>query len=266
MGDKMKRYLRIYAIFLVQYLKRLVNYRLDFIIGVIYFIFVQASGILFIALIFQSVPDLNGYSFDQMLFLYGFFQLPRGLDHLFTDNIWLIPMRIKKGDIDRYLVRPIPALFQLISERFQHEAMGEIITGIVVISIAANRLNLNVGMIEMMALLFLIILGAIIYSSLKLLTASISFWVTNSMQLMTSVYNLADFAKYPLPIFPKAIQILVTYFVPFAFVSYFPATVVLENAAVLPVLFGSSLATIILAFLALSLWRFGLRSYTSVGS
>ena len=126
----MKRFFKIYMTFSSQYIKRLVHYRLDFAIGVLSFVFVQFSGILLITLVFQQIPDLNGYTFEQMVFFYGFFQLPRGLDHLITDNIWLIPNKIRKGDLDRHLLRPIDPLFQIIAERFQHEALGELIAGI----------------------------------------------------------------------------------------------------------------------------------------
>jgi len=262
----MKRYLKIYRIFLSQYLKRLVAYRMDFFIGALSFVFVQLSGILFIGLVFNQIPDLYGYSFYEMLFLYGFFQLPRGIDHLFTDNIWLIPMKIQRGDMDRYLVRPIPALFQLVAERFQQEAIGELVVGITVLWIASIQLHLSVTIISIIQLSYLVFCGTLIYTSLKLLTASLSFWITNSMQLMTSVYNLADFAKYPTPIFPKWIQILITYVVPFAFVSYFPASILLKQQAFLPIALGSTFALVLLSTAALSLWILGLKAYTSVGS
>jgi ABC-2 type transport system permease protein len=266
MVDDMKRYLTIYKVFLIQYLKRLVQYRMDFLIGAASFVFVQFAGVLFIGLVFSQIPDLNGYSFDEMMFLYGFFQIPRGLDHLFTDNIWLIPQKIRRGDIDSYLVRPINPLFQLISERFQQEAFGELIVGITLIFYSIGRVDLRFGFFEILATLLLILIGALIYTSIKLLTGSISFWIMNSMQLMTSVYNLADFAKYPTPIFPVAIQVLITYVVPFAFVSFLPASYLMRKTELPGVLFGSVMALTLIGSAALWLWHKGLNSYQSSGS
>jgi ABC-2 type transport system permease protein len=93
-------------------------------------------------LVFAQIPDLNGWSLDEMIFLYGYFQLPRGLDHLLTDNIWLIPSRVRRGDIDRYLLRPINPLFQVIVERFQIEAFGELAIGILLVAYAIPRLSI----------------------------------------------------------------------------------------------------------------------------
>ena len=262
----MRRFLSIYKTFITQYLKRLIHHRVDFIIGVLSFMFVQLSGVLLITLVFNQITDLNGYSFEQMIFFYGFFQLPRGIDHLFTDNIWLIPMKIRKAEMDRYLLRPISPLFQIVSERFQHEAFGEIVTGLLLVYITFPSLGITVSPLNLLILMILILLGAGIYTSIKLLTASTAFWTMNSLQLMVTVYNISDFSKYPISIFPSFIQILITYVVPFAFVSFFPASFLLNQINPGQVLLGSSCAFIIMAFLAMSLWQYGIKNYQSSGN
>lgn len=261
----MKRFFKIYMTFTSQYIKRLVHYRLDFAIGVLSFVFVQFSGILLITLVFQQIPDLNGYTFEQMVFFYGFFQLPRGLDHLITDNIWLIPNKIRKGDLDRHLLRPIDPLFQIIAERFQHEALGELIVGGLLIYITFPSLGITPTLPMVGLIVVLILIGSLIYTSLKLLTASISFWTMNSMQVMVTVYNISDFAKYPITIFPTIIQTMITYVVPFAFVSFFPAAVLLNQANGLSILIQSSIACMITGSCALWVWNKGLRGYESSG-
>jgi ABC-2 type transport system permease protein len=261
----MRRFLSIYLSFTAQYLKRLVNYRVDFVIGVLSFMFVQLSGVLLITLVFNQITELNGYTFEQMIFFYGFFQLPRGIDHLFTDNIWLIPSKIRKAEMDRYLLRPISPLFQIVAERFQHEALGEIVTGILLIAITFPSLGIEVTPFSMVILGTLILLGSGIYTSIKLLTASTAFWTMNSLQLMVTVYNISDFAKYPISIFPSFIQILITYVVPFAFVSFFPASYLLNQVDASSVLIGSVSAFALMALCAMSLWTFGIKNYQSSG-
>jgi len=265
MEVNMKRFLKIYFTFTSQYIKRLVHYRLDFAIGVLSFVFVQLSGILLITLVFQQITELNGYTFEQMVFFYGFFQLPRGLDHLITDNIWLIPNKIRKGELDRHLLRPIDPLFQIVAERFQHEALGELLIGGLLIAITYPSLGITPTPWMVLLILVLIIIGALIYTSIKLLTASISFWTMNSLQVMVTVYNISDFAKYPITIFPTMIQTFITYIVPFAFVSFFPASVLLNQANGLSILLQSSIALVIIGSLAWFVWNLGLNGYESSG-
>lgn len=263
---KMKRYLKIYQVFLFQYLKQLLQYRMDFLIGAGSFLFIQASGVLFITLVFTQIPSLNGWTLDKMIFLYGFFQLPRGIDHLFTDNIWMIPSKVRRGDIDRYLVRPINPLFQCIAERFQPEAFGELIVGVILIAYTLDKVGITLNLLTLGMMLIYVIMGSMIYTGIKLITASVGFWAMNSMPLMTSVYNIADFSKYPIVIFPKVVQIIITYVIPFGFVSFFPANSILNHSSSMDVLMGSSVALILLWIVAYRLWLYGLKSYQSVGS
>lgn len=262
----MKRYFRIYRVFFAQYIKQLIQYRVDFSIGIFSFLLVQFSGILFIGLVFESIHSLNGWSLNQMVFLYGFFQIPRGLDHLFTDNIWLIPNKVRRGDVDRYLVRPINPLFQCVAERFQPEAFGELAIGIILIAWTSARMNITFTPTMFIITTLLIFSGALIYTSIKLLGATTGFWIMNSMPLMTFVYGFADFAKYPTVIFPKIIQVLVTVIFPFAFVSFYPASYLLGMSDPLFVVLGSLAASSIFAILSYQFWKFGLANYTSAGN
>jgi len=58
----------------------------------------------------------------------------------------------------------------------------------------------------------------------------------------------------------------VTYLIPFAFVSFLPATVLLKGADSIPILLGSILAVSILTVSSYFLWTLGLKSYQSVGN
>ena len=67
----MVRYLKLYNKFLKQYIKTLMEYRADFLLGLIGFILVQGVGIVFIGLVFNSIPTLKRWSFYEILFIYG---------------------------------------------------------------------------------------------------------------------------------------------------------------------------------------------------
>ena len=54
----MKKYCKLYIKFLQQYIKTLIEYRADFILGLIGFLFVQSIGVIFIGLIFNNIPSL----------------------------------------------------------------------------------------------------------------------------------------------------------------------------------------------------------------
>ena len=101
----MKRYARIYVQFLKQYLKTLLEYKEDFIYGILGFFLVQATSIIFISLILSNIPSLSGWSFYEIIFIYGFSQIPRGIDHIFTDYLWIFSGRsIVRGEFDKIFI------------------------------------------------------------------------------------------------------------------------------------------------------------------
>ncbi|MDU7441353.1 MAG: ABC-2 family transporter protein, partial [Clostridium sp.] len=104
----MMRYIRLYNKFFQQYIKVLIEYRASLVLGLIGFLLVQFTGIIFIQLIFNSVPTLDGWGFYEILFIYGMAQIPRGIDHVFTDYLWIFTWKtIVEGEFDRYLLRPL---------------------------------------------------------------------------------------------------------------------------------------------------------------
>lgn len=261
------RYTKLYGLFLAQYLKRLMEYRADFWIGLMGFLLFQASGILFLSLVFDQIPLLQGWSFAQLLFIYGFAQIPRGIDHLFCDNLWMLSGQIiVKGEFDKYLTRPISPLFHLISEVFQPDALGELIVGLAVLIVAAVQLGLTWGPLEWLGLGVLALLGSVIYTSLKLFFASFAFWLKYAQAIVYFAYTFSDFAKFPLPIFPPLLRGFLMFVLPFAFTAFVPAEWALGLTDFWPALGATAAAAGVSAFLAGLMWKGGLRAYESAGS
>ncbi|MBK1813830.1 ABC-2 family transporter protein [Clostridium sp. YIM B02505] len=263
----MMRYVKLYKKFLIQYLKSLMEYKVDFFFGLFGFFLIQASGIAFINLVFSNIPTLNGWSYYDMLFIYGFAQLPRGIDHLIMDNIWIFARdMVIQGTFDRYLVRPINPFFQMISERFQPDAFGEIIVGIVILAISVPKINISISIINILIFVILVFAGSVIYTSIKLFFASFAFWIKNSINLVFMVYNISTFAKYPMSIYPKAISIVVQFMVPFAFTAFVPAEYMLGKVSFVYGVGGTILCAGVAWILAYGLWTRGIKSYESSGS
>jgi len=253
--------------FVGQYWKKLMEYRADFLIGLLGFFLFQATGIAFLYLVFQRIPSLNGWSFEQVLFIYGFAQIPRGLDHLLTDNLWMLSNRIiANGEFDRYLLRPANPLFQLIAEVFQPDALGELIVGFGLVIYAALGLGLSFGVLEILIFTALIITGTVIYTSIKLVFASMAFWLKKTQSILFLVYTLGDFAKYPIGIYHPVIRVLISAIIPFAFTAYYPAAWFLGQETLLLALGGSALAAVLIFTLGYTVWNKGISAYESSGS
>ena len=242
------------------------EYRVDFLIGMFAFLFSQGAGLLFLYIIFQNVSSLAGFGINEILLMYGISLIPKGIDHLFFDNLWLLPRHIRQGGMDRYLLRPINPLFSYLIERFQPDAFGEIILGLALFVVTTINLGLSITFLNMFALLSFIFVGIFVFTALKLLTSSTSFWLKDAYPLMQITYNISDYTKYPLLIFPKAIQVIMTLVIPFALVSYFPALYMLGTFSYVYVITYLVGVTTVLIGFALFVWKKGLKHYESTGS
>lgn len=266
-----KRYLRLYKVLITQFFKVIMQSKVDFLMGLLGFFLTQTLGIAFLYLVFDQIQLLNGWSLEQLIFIYGFAQIPRGLDHLLTDNIWLVAWRwVVNGDIDRYMLRPMNILFQIISEKLQPDALGELLIGGILVARSISKGIIDINITNIILFLLSIVAGAIIYTSVKLFFASLAFWIKMSGPFVQFAYQMADFAKYPTEIYTKCIRFIITWVIPFAFVAYLPASYFLgvKNA------FGIGghiisiewMMAIILGIIAYCMFCKGLTVYESAGN
>lgn len=235
--------------------------------GCIAFLSGQVFNLLFILLIFENIPNLDGWNLNQIIFIYGFSQIPRGIDHFFTDDLWKVAhFHVRKGDFDKYLTRPIDTLHHVLMEGFQPDALGELITGIVLVIIASIRLSLNITFLWVVLFIVAVIGGTFIYTGIKIVFTSFAFKMKRSGNLLYVVYMTSDFSRYPVTIYNEFIKTVVTYIIPFAFTAFYPASYLLTGQSPL---FCIGLTVAMGAFwmiLGRVFWNIGLRFYESAGS
>ncbi len=263
----MRRALKIYRILTIQNLKRLMEYKADFLTGAVSFLIDQAIGIAFIFIIFSQIPQLAGFSFEQIVFIYGFSQIPKGLDHLLTDNLWCVGYFIvRKGDFDKYLTRPINPLFHVIAETFQVDAIGELVVGVGLICYSAPNAGLCITPLSMTLFVLSVPFCTLIYTAIKISTSALAFRIKSSGYIIQMVYGMNEFAKYPTTIYSNVIRLFVTYVIPFALTGYYPVLYLITGEDPLFNIGGVVIISVLFFALSLMVWNQGLKAYESAGS
>jgi ABC-2 type transport system permease protein len=69
------RRLEIFFAYLGQLLKARMEYRFDFLVDVTTTLLRQGVDLAFLAVLFTKIPRLAGWSFHEVVFIYGFFTL-----------------------------------------------------------------------------------------------------------------------------------------------------------------------------------------------
>jgi ABC-2 type transport system permease protein len=221
--------------------------------------------------LFNRFKSLNGWSLPEAAFFYGIvntaFALTEGLGRGFDT----FPGIVKDGGFDRLLVRPRSTVFQVAVREIQFMRIGRLSQGILILIWSMNRLTL-VEPWQIALTLFSVLGAASVFYALFVIAATISFWTTESLELINTVtYGGTEAAQYPISIYKPWFQKLFVFFVPLACVTYFPALAILgrvDSSWNSPLWFQilSPFVGIIFLFLSFIFWRFGVSRYCSTGS
>ena len=252
---------------MAQEFKRMMEYKGDFIVGIIGFFLVQLSNLLFLWIIFNQVPTLMGWTVYEVVFIYGMSLIPKGIDHFFFDNLWSIGYFIvRKGDFDKYLTRPVNTLFHVLVEKIQIDALGELIMGIALVCASVPGIQAEWDVWRIIAMIVIMPFITLIFTGVKTITASVAFWVKRSGNVIYLFYTFSDFARYPAKVYNRLVQNVITYIIPFALTSYFPALFILKGENPLFNLGMPVLAAAVLMTAGVLVWHRGIRAYESAGS
>ncbi len=260
-------YPSLYWLFLKNRIKILMEYRMNFLIGATSTIMMQGAGLLTVWVIMSQIPDLNGWTLPQVLLIYGMITLSKSINHMFADNLWTLGRDyVRTGQFDRFMVRPVDPLFHLLADRFCHDGIGNFLVGGALVAIAAARLGIVWTPGIIVYFVVMVLSGGIIFIALNLMTCVSAFWIMDSVPVTRVVFEMHEFAKYPLSIYPRAIGLLLTWAIPFGFASYFPAARLMGIASPTWQAYGAPVVAGVLLAIALWVWRFGLRHYGSTGT
>ena len=175
-------------------------------------------------MLFQKVPQLAGWRFEEVLFLYGFSLVPYGMFNVLSANLYEFGNTyIIEGKFDRILLRPISSLFQILFETFRIESMQDIATGIFCMAWASHRLHTPWPPSKIVMFLFFAACAGLIYLSVFLMLTTVSFWFEDRIGVHPPVWNVIAFGRYPLSIYSPIVQFFLCWIIPFGLASLSPS-------------------------------------------
>ncbi|QJC53589.1 ABC transporter permease [Paenibacillus albicereus] len=260
-------YGRIYFSIASQYIKAKLQYRADFLISMIGMIFTNLAGIFPVWVIFNSIPELHGLGFHEMLFIYSFSLLALSPLQLFFDNIWSIWSHLLSGTFIKYYLKPINVMFYYMSEVFDLKGLSQVVMGAAGIWYASSELGLDWTAGHVLLFLLTLLGSSLIMVSLMILAASTGFWIMDPFHVISLISRFRDFAKYPVSIFNDFFKFVFTFIFPIACIAFFPSQLFLGAGGETPAMaYASPLIGIALFLIASAVWKKGINSYSGTGS
>lgn len=264
----MRHHVWIYGKLLALHLRVRLAYETSFWVGMTGIGLLSVSGLVVVWALFQRVATIAGWSLGEIAFLYGLTLLPRGLGDLLGEGGWGLRWLINQGEIDRMFVRPLSPFFQVTTHSLiSMYGLGNVLVGGTLLLQSAVTLQLMSSVWTWLLLISTVASATLMFILLGILTNLDVFWNSSPQSnVPTLVHELLEFTKFPLPIYQRAIQILLTWGLPFALVSYYPSLVLLgKGEAQWWLAFSAPLAALSMGLLTGWIWRCGLIRYQGVG-
>lgn len=267
----LREWLRLYRVLAGARVRADWQYRTSFVLFTITQFAITFLDFLLIAVLFNRVPKLAGWTLAEVAFLYGLSGVSFFVADLFVSQVERVSIYVRSGRFDSFLVRPLGPLFQLATDDFALRRAGKLLQGTIVLGVAIAALDIDWTVARVAVFVATIVSGTVIFSAIWIGGVALTFWAVEAQEVVNSFTYGGNYAtQYPLGVFAVWLRRMLTFVVPAAFVSYYPALYVLgrDDTLGLPqwVRFLSPVAALASAMVARWLWNAGIRHYRSTGS
>ncbi|MEO1365767.1 MAG: ABC-2 family transporter protein [Acidobacteriota bacterium] len=268
----MGHYATLAGLFVKVHFKAQLEYRQAFIMRYVVQLISRGVELLGIWILLTKFEHINGWTFYEVMFLFGLNLLSYGLAGVvFFGPMLDLERLVRTGELDSLLIAPLDTLFHLVGRYFSSVFFGHILLGSTILGLAIFHLDLRVGPGSVLFFAAVVLGAALLQGAVMLAAGSVSFWLVKSRALVnTVVHGVRSFIVYPISIYDNWVQVVLTLVLPFAFVSFFPAEHFLDKpgSSIFPAVFqwGTPLVGAVFFLLAYRLWCLGVDGYQSTGS
>ena len=251
-----KNQLRVIRLSIKYALMRSMLNKVTFFSNIIFMILNNASFIIQWVVLFALKEDIGGYTFKQVLLLWGLAASTYGFSRFFFKRAFDLSETINNGKLDVYLVQPKDVLISAITMDIEPSALGDMIYGYIMFFIY----GFSISGFSLFTLFT--ICGGLMVTAIAVILGSLSFWFQKSDVVADTGNSLmVNFATYPDGIFKGLAKVFLYTIVPVGFVNYIPLHILSEfNIYLLIVVVCITSLFVLLAFI---IFNTGLKKYSS---
>lgn len=262
----LREYVRIYFMMIGQDFKSKMQYRADFIISSLAILMTNVLGIIAFKLVFNAVPSIGGYSYDEMIFIYSFALLAQVIPQLFFDNLWWLSGTCEDGSFLKYCLKPVNTYFYFVAEVFDPKGIGQLIFSVIMVIVSWNKLNIPVTFVNIAVLLITLLGASTLLAGIMTLSCSMSFITLHGNTIMNFMMRFRDYGRYPTSIFSKLFRFIFTYILPIGFICFYPSLFFLRPEANQAMAIISPLVGIVVFFIGYKVWMWLAIKYAGTGT
>lgn len=251
-------------------LRSQVSYRTSFALNVATSLLNGVVEFIEVYVLLHNAPILGGMNFAEAALVFALATVGFSFGDLIFGQLDGIPGLIRTGQLDTYLVRPMPLLSQLITSTMQLRRLGRAGVGVVILVFSLESLRLAYSPAQVYLLIVTPLVGTAIYGSWFVVAGGLQFWLVDGFEFTNAfVYGGNYASQVPGAVLVAPLRVFFTFVVPALACAYLPALAILgmPGPATAPAWLGwwGPAFAVVAWGVALGIWRVGVRRYTGAG-
>jgi len=217
--------------------------------------------------VYSSVDSIGGWGRGEMIIFIGTFSLINGLNMvLYFFGVNGIPDKIKSGEMDLYLTKPVSPLLRLTFENVNPGSIPLVLLSFGIIGYGILEGGITVTFWSMLKYSWWILLMTILWYEMEVIIRSMSFFVVSTTSIVSMESAGIDLCmKIPGVAFRGVYKIIFYCILPYGIMATFPTSALIGEDSLQMMLFGMGIVTIF-GILTAVLWNRGIRRYHSPSS
>lgn len=217
--------------------------------------------------IYSQVDSIGGWNRGQMIIFVGTFSIINALNMLtYFFGVVDIPSKIKKGDLDQYLTKPVNPLLRLTFESVNAGSVPLVILSVLIVMYGVSVTGINVSFSLGLGYSALVLLMTLLWYDMELILRTIPFFVISANGIMRIEDQLLELNfRVPGVLYKGVLKVIFYFLLPYGVMSTIPTQFITGALDLLGLSHGICIV-VFFTFFALWFWRLGLRNYKSASS
>jgi len=259
-------YLRLIRVFFLVNIAGELAYRINFLFS----FFESVVGLGFtlagLAIIFSYTDSLNGWRPAEILALVGVYSLIGGVIRVaILPGMEQLTQSVRDGTFDFTLTKPEDAQLIVSISRIGVWKIVDIFLGLVILIIALVQLGGNIGGLQAVEFLAMLLTGSAIVYSFFLILATLAFWLVRIENVLTIFLSVYHAGRWPLSLYPGWLRYGLIFIIPVAFATTIPVEA-LTSRLNWVTLVAAFTAAVILFAVSRAFWKLGLKHYSGASA
>lgn len=233
-----------------------------FVDGSLFVIQLLAFGV-----IYSNIDTIGGWHQGEMILYIGTFSLLNAVNMtLYFFGVNGIPDKVRSGELDLYLTKPVSPLFRLSFENISPGSVPLMIMSICIIAYGAAMSKVQVTALRVLEYLFWLLLMGILYYDMEVIIRSVSLYVVSMArmeQLEDAGINLC--MKLPGIAFYGVYKFIFYLLLPYGIMATLPVQSMIGDMDYKLAMYGI-LVVLLFSAGACLMWKKGLKRYNSASS